>query len=57
MILHLRKNPHDNYFMFKSDIKKFYLMNENINVILSVGDNEMDVVGPYSGFYIKLPDR
>jgi hypothetical protein len=54
--LYLRQSPRDDYQLFKSDIKKSYHEN-GINIIMSVGDNEIDIVGTYSGYGIKLPNR
>ena len=41
---------------FKSNIKKG-LSELDLNIILSIGDNIVDVEGEYSGFYIKLPNK
>ena len=53
--LYLRQSPQDNHDMFKSDVKKRFYEN-GITTIMSVGDKEMDITGPYSGLKIKLPD-
>ena len=54
--LYMRHDPKDNYQLFKSDIKKRYLEQENIRMIMSVGDNDIDIIGPYSGYCLKLPN-
>jgi len=54
--LYLRKSPKDNYELFKSDIKKQYTLN-GYNIIMSVGDNDIDVIGNYSGYSLKLPNN
>lgn len=41
---------------FKSNIKKG-LSELDLNIILSIGDNTVDIEGGYSGFYIKLPNK
>ena len=56
--LYLRVSPKDDHQIFKSDIKKIFLEKHQIKTIMSVGDNEIDIVGDYSGdFSIKLPNR
>jgi predicted secreted acid phosphatase len=54
-ILYLKKSK-ENYSTFKSDAKKRYTM-EGYTFIMSVGDNDIDVIGPYSGYGIKLPNN
>jgi hypothetical protein len=53
--IYLRKNPQDNHQLFKSNVKK-ELAEKGIFTIMSIGDNEVDVIGPYSGYAIKLPN-
>jgi predicted secreted acid phosphatase len=55
--LYLRHNPEENHELFKSDVKKRLLDELKIKIVMSVGDNEIDVVGNYSGFGIKLPNE
>jgi predicted secreted acid phosphatase len=54
-LLYLRK-PTDDLRKFKSKIKEHLKENEDITIILSVGDNIIDVDGEYSGYFIKLPN-
>jgi predicted secreted acid phosphatase len=54
-LLYLRK-PTDDLRKFKSKIKEYLKENEDITIILSVGDNIIDVDGEYSGYFIKLPN-
>ena len=54
--LYLRKSPKDNYELFKSDVKKQYTL-DGYTIIMSVGDNDIDIVGDYSGYGLKLPDN
>jgi predicted secreted acid phosphatase len=56
-ILRLCTKAEENNILFKSNIKQFYLNNENIKTVMSVGDNVIDIIGEHSGFYIKLPER
>ena len=53
--LYLRKSPQDNHELFKSNVKERFAKN-GIHVIMSIGDNDIDVVGKYSGYAIKLPN-
>ena len=55
--LYLRNSPHDDYPTFKSDIKKMYLDHYNLHTVMSVGDNDIDINGEYSGYGIKLPNK
>jgi len=55
--LYLRENPKDNYQLFKSDIKKKYMDLYGLNIVMSIGDNDLDIIGPYSGYCIKLPNK
>jgi hypothetical protein len=54
--IYLRKSPQDNHQYFKSDVKKMYT-ESGFTVIMSVGDNEVDIIGDYSGYSIKLPNK
>jgi predicted secreted acid phosphatase len=54
--IYLRKSPQDNHQYFKSDVKKMYTQS-GFTVIMSVGDNEVDIIGDYSGYSIKLPNK
>jgi predicted secreted acid phosphatase len=54
--LYLRKNPDDNYQFFKNDVKKKYT-SMGYTIIMSVGDNNIDIIGDYSGYGIKLPNK
>jgi predicted secreted acid phosphatase len=64
--LHMRDPRKDNgvvriqdqqIFTFKSDIKKEYYTKYGIQFVMSVGDNLADIIGDYSGYYLKLPDH
>jgi len=55
-ILYLRKED-DDLNTFKNDIKRELFFKNNIKIVLSVGDNWIDVNGSYSGEYIKLPNN
>ena len=55
--LYLRISPQDDHQLFKSDIKKMYLDYYHLTTVMSVGDNEIDINGPYSGYSIKLPSK
>ena len=55
--LYLRESPQDDYQMFKSDIKKKFQNELGLKIVMSVGDNEIDIIGPYSGYSIKLPNK
>jgi predicted secreted acid phosphatase len=55
--LYLRHSPEENHDLFKSDVKKRLLDEFKLRIVMSVGDNEIDVVGNYSGFGIKLPNE
>ena len=54
--LYLRKSPEDNDNLFKSRIKEQLAKNHGIITIMSVGDNQIDINGKYSGYSIKLPN-
>ena len=53
--IYLRHSPHENNDFFKSIVKE-KLFNNGIYTIMSVGDNDIDVLGDYSGYSIKLPN-
>lgn len=54
--LYLRKSPKDNNQNFKSNVKKkFY--EKGFICVMSVGDNEIDIIGDYSGYCLKLPNH
>ena len=55
--LYLRHDPVDNHNYFKSKIKQVIQEKDGVHTIMSVGDNAADVIGDYSGYCIKLPDR
>ena len=55
--LYLRISPQDDYPTFKSDVKKMYMDFYQLNIVMSVGDNDIDINGPYSGYSIKLPNK
>ena len=54
--LYLRKSPQDDHKLFKSDVKKMYTQS-GFTIIMSVGDNDIDIIGEYSGYSIKLPNK
>ena len=54
--LYLRHSPEENNDHFKSNVKK-KLAQAGIITIMSVGDNEIDVLGKYSGYALKLPNK
>ena len=54
--LYLRKDPEDNHNMFKSNVKERLARKNGVITIMSIGDNEVDIVGGYSGYSIKLPN-
>ena len=53
--LYLRNSPQDNHELFKSNIKQEFAKH-GIYTIMSIGDNDIDVIGNYSGYAIKLPN-
>ena len=53
--LYLRKSPQDDHSYFKSDVKK-KLAKDGVFTIMSIGDNEIDIIGKYSGYALKLPN-
>jgi len=42
---------------FKSEIKRYLFQKYKIKIIMSVGDNNIDVIGKYSGYGLKLPNK
>jgi len=54
-LLYLRKQS-DDIRTFKSSIKEHLKESDDITIILSVGDNIIDVDGEYSGYFLKLPN-
>jgi predicted secreted acid phosphatase len=55
--LYLRQSPKDDHDYFKSHVKEELYNNYGITTILSVGDNYIDILGSYSGYGIKLPNK
>jgi len=53
--LYLRKSPKDNHLYFKSGVKKSFY-EKGFVTVMSVGDNQIDIIGNYSGYCIKLPN-
>ena len=53
--IYLRHNPQENNDHFKSKVKE-NLAEKGIFTVMSIGDNEIDVLGDYSGYAIKLPN-
>jgi hypothetical protein len=53
--IYLRHSPDEDHDQFKSDVKK-RLNKGGIFTVLSIGDNEIDINGNYSGYAIKLPN-
>jgi len=51
------KEAKDNIHTFKSKIKKTLAELSDINIIMSIGDNIIDIEGDYSGYWIKLPNE
>ena len=45
----------NDYYSFKSDIKKEF--SKKYNIVLSIGDQGQDIIGDYSGYCIKLPNK
>ena len=46
--LYLRKSPEDNHHFFKSEVKKKYT-EQGFDIVMSIGDNEIDIVGGHIG--------
>ena len=40
-----------------TDIKKMYMDYYQLNIVMSIGDNDIDINGPNSGYSIKLPNK
>jgi predicted secreted acid phosphatase len=55
--LYLRQSPQDDYPTFKSQIKKMYMDHYDLTIFMSVGDNDIDIEGAYSGYSLKLPNK
>ena len=56
--LYLRKSPQDdNDPLFKSRQKERLLADYGIKVLMSIGDQMVDINGDYSGYSLKLPSR
>lgn len=53
--IYLRHSPQENNDHFKSKVKE-NLAEHGLFTIMSIGDNEIDVLGDYSGYAIKLPN-
>jgi len=47
----------DSLESFKSQIKEYISKKDDIQIMMSLGDNMMDIVGDYSGYWIKLPNH
>jgi len=54
--IYLRHSPEDDHDLFKSNVKE-NLYNKGILTIMSVGDQNVDIIGKYSGYGIKLPNK
>jgi predicted secreted acid phosphatase len=55
--LYLRKNGEDNIDNFKDLVKEYLYEKYKLKIIMSVGDQIIDIAGPYSGYGIKLPRK
>ena len=55
--LYLRKNGEDDINTFKQSVKQYLYENHRLKIIMSVGDQNIDVSGSYSGYGIKLPRK
>ena len=55
--LYLRNAQTDNFYTFKAELKKKLSLKYNIEIIMSIGDNLIDIDGDYSGYGIKLPNK
>jgi len=55
--LYCRQSPEQDYEKFKSDIKEHLFKEFGVKILLSVGDNWIDIIGDYSGYCIKLPNK
>jgi hypothetical protein len=47
----------EDFYNFKSNIKKYLYDKYKIKVIMSLGDQDLDVIGEYAGYGIKLPNK
>ena len=54
--IYLRHSPDDDHELFKSNVKE-NLYNQGYLTIMSVGDQNVDIIGKYSGYGIKLPNK
>ena len=54
--LYLRQSPKDDHSLFKANVKRDYTLH-GFNIVMSVGDNDIDIIGDYSGYSIKLPNK
>ena len=54
--IYLRHSPEDDHDLFKSNVKE-NLYNQGYLTIMSVGDQNVDIIGKYSGYGIKLPNK
>ena len=55
--LYLRKSPEDDNELFKSKIKEQLYQDYGIKILMSIGDQYIDIIGPKSGYGIKLPNK
>jgi len=55
--LYCRQSPEQDYENFKSDIKAHLFKEFDVKILMSVGDNWIDIIGDYSGYCIKLPNK
>jgi len=59
LYLHERipNETNEDFYNFKSNLKKYLYQKYKIKVIMSVGDQDMDIIGEYSGYGLKLPNK
>ena len=55
--LYLRKSPQDENNLFKSHQKEKLLEEYGITILMSIGDQNVDINGNYSGYCLKLPNK
>ena len=55
--LFLKNDKTDDINTFKSTIKQSLAQTNDVNTIMSIGDNIIDIDGNYSGYWIKLPNH
>ena len=55
--LYLRKSPEDDNENFKSKIKEQLYSDYGIKILMSIGDQYIDIIGPKSGYGLKLPSK